>query len=160
MTRNRKLKCKSVDKAKNYWQLNKHQGKKLFLYLSVLQIGLGYAVWDLSPYLDCLFSGIKSCKVWLVSFMFSKKLLHISSLLLLREGSCKWASAVSYEFCGLIILKARFWIDLRLSHCMLWCKWGGPHSTSVFNHWSYQGAIHITQLHYTKTSTFKASEIK
>ena len=117
MTRNRKLKCKSVDKAKNYWQLNKHQGKKLFLYLSVLQIGLGYAVWDLSPYLDCLFSGIKSCKVWLVSFMFSKKLLHISSLLLLREGSCKWASAVSYEFCGLIILKARFWIDSRLSRC-------------------------------------------
>ena len=44
MTRNRKLKCKIVYKAKNYCQLNKHQGKKLFLYLFVLQIGLGYAV--------------------------------------------------------------------------------------------------------------------
>ena len=36
-----------------------------------------------------------------------------------RKYCCSGKEAVSYESCGLIILKARFWIDLRLSHCML-----------------------------------------
>ena len=48
----------------------KHQGKKIFSYLLVLQIGFGYAFRDGCPYIFRFFffcggGGSYTCKVWL-----------------------------------------------------------------------------------------------